>query len=547
MDSFEPTIIGGDGMDPRLLTGQGVQDPFMQAMDEALRKAPAGFVMDNAYVDKRKAENPNAFLAPSGPVYAKASSVTSSSTQGSSITGADAFRNLQTQMEIIGKTADPTEKQKLLIGMEASAGSYLSEKSKEARILAEQQLGIAALREQITVNEQLDRKDPQWQKFQADSKITTGARQRLLQAEAQVDTHAKRLLGENGELQRFIQTVNGMTALQRSLIQKQEGAAATAGQKAEQSLALINTISPEVRKSLELWNPALAQPENLISWVTTAAKSGKESASVDALLQGQLRPDNYLDAGLGGNTIAMNLAAVEQAARTGLSKDVVYSQLKTATADLLDPEKFKSIAPTLGIKKDVVNQENSKLLMANAKEKAEILQGRLRYIAPYIARLQQDNIDGDITNWPKMEGVADITTLPGAMPVIEQIRNQTGKGNISLADFARAYTTQPNLKPEEVAQRTALLSSTYDKVLDKVNSGVYATQGIDKARARTALDVAMASAKAKSNPARRVGQEAAKIVDTALQYQSPAQRLFGVGASGAGSALSDVYRGFVGE
>lgn len=532
------------GSDPRLLSGQGVADPFSEAMNEALRGFQVGDRILPGGIKATKEEgSPITFSAtgvgmPTGPVF----------TAGSTASKADIFKPFQDQLNAIAAEKDPIKKQQLMIATEASFGTLMAEKSKEARTLAEQQLGIEEMRKQLVNNEKLDRADPKWKDFQSDSKMTAQVRQTLTQLESRVDSHAQGLLRDNPDIARLAKTIDGNFALQRGLIQKAELADLNRTGKAEQKQealnSLMSSIPPEVRGSFVKMNPSLQDDTTFAAYIMQAAKSGKDKDSFDALMTGAVTPENYLQAGLTGNTIAARLAAVEQASRTGLPKDVVEKNMQAAAAFVSQPEYFLKAATSTGLMTSAQAKVYAAKLAAGDKEgNKELALQRLALVEPFMSAIQKQTIDKDILSWPKAEGEPTIDQAPGALPVIEKFRATAGR-NPSIQEFSSAYLSQPGLTPQETSQRNQLVGDAYARALERSKMGIFG-KSIDTVGAVNGILVQ--NALKKQGLAYNIGQNIGQVTEGLVDPLLAPGRAVGSGLSSAGKTLRETYAGILGE
>lgn len=462
------------------------------------------------------------------------------------------FATIQQQLDAITKETDLAKKQQLMVGLEASTGEFITQKAKEARILAQDQLGISTLREQLAKNEQLDRADPKWQKFQSDSKITAAIRQRLNQTEGQVDLHSQRILKEDGELARLVKTVDSSLALQRSLIQKEEAKnfnkEQDAAKKQESLDTLISTVPQEVRDSFVKMNPTLADNKAFGAYLMNATKGGKDRDNFDALMSGAITPSTYLQAGLSGNTIALQLAVAEQASRTGIPKDIVEKQIQSAYNFVHSPEKFVEASTQMGL----MNAKQakayiSKLATVTDKEgKQALAQDRLALVEPYMAALQKNAIDSDVLKWSVGVGETAIHQAPGAQEAIQKL--QAAGQPVTVANFSKTFLSQPGLTDQEVAQRQALIGDAYARALSRATSGIYG-KGIDVVGSTNALMVknTMNKLNPLGNTAQNIGKVSGEVTNNLIDPLRAPGKLLVEGVKGTGKTLSDFYRGFIGE
>ena len=381
-----------------------------------------------------------------------------------------AYTSVHNIIKSLNEESDYVKKQQILVDLQASTGALLAQEQKKAREQAEQELGVKGLRDTLKQNEQLDRQDPKWAQFQSDSKVTSGIRQRLMQSEASVDRTAMNLLKENIELARLAKTIDGVIDFHSKDIAKKS---AKADIKQENISTLVSTILPEVRRSFNLDNPALVSDQAFGEYILQAAKGGKDRDSIDALMTGAVRPDNYLVAGLAGNTIALRLAAAEQADRTGLDRTTVESQLIKAAKIVRDPEAFLAAAPALGMKKKDIDQLRSELLIGGKEAKAKLAEVALSKADDYLAAIQTASINGDILGWKKAAGETSVDQLPGAAPIIQDLQQKRGNSKIDIESFASAYLGQPGISKEEKFQRQQLLGDKYSTTLERARSGLY--------------------------------------------------------------------------
>lgn len=451
------------------------------------------------------------------------------------------IKTLQDKMRLLTEVKDPTEKAKMMIDLEASAGEFISQRAKETRVRAEQELGIADLKKQLQVNEQLDRKDPNWGKFQSDSKITSAFRQRVMQSESQIDSHTQRLLKEDGELARLVKTIDGILVLNRGLVQKGE-------KKAEDLSALLASIPPDVRSSFVKMNPALQDDATFGAYVMQAAKGGKDRDNFDAIMSGAVTPENYLQAGLTGNTIALQLAATEQATRTGLPKEIIGKQLQSAYNFVNSPETFIQASTQLGL----MNAKQakayvSKLSAATDKESQNAARmERLALVEPYLAALQKDAVDSNILNWSVGVGESAIHQAPGAASVIQEL--QAAGRPLTVHEFSKAYLSQPNLTPAEVSQRNQIIGDAYARTLERANRGIYG-KGIDVAGATN--KILLQNTLSKLMPGNlspgNVGLAAAEVTGNLKEGLSDVTNFMLKPFETQGRTLRQIYEGFTGE
>jgi hypothetical protein len=104
---------------------------------------------------------------------------------------------------------------------------------------------------------------------------------------------------------------------------------------------------------------------------------------------------------------------------------------------------------------------------------------------------------GDVTNWPKAIGETGIDQLPGAAPIIQELKTKTGKADVE--SFMKAYTSQPNLTPQEVAKRMDDVRNLYRTTLTRVQRNSIFGSGLDVAGMVRAAEAAAVRAKIKSD------------------------------------------------
>jgi hypothetical protein len=535
--------------------GQGVVDPFMEAMNTALRSVTRDFNSGQVPIftnqlsvkDQESKQAPVFLVQPTNTFNTEAGT----GKIGASATSAsDPFKALTASMNDFDKIKDPTEKYKALIALEASAGTLFTEKAKATRIAAENQLGVKQLREALAFNEQEDRNHPDWPKYQTDGKITAGIRQKLMQTEGQVDAHAQRLLKEDGELARFIKTVEGFGSLQRSLIQKEELKAiageAAGAKKAESIQNFVATIPMDVRASFIKADERNKDDAVFAANFLNEAKDAKNTGNMEALRNGSVRPENYFQAGLEGNPVALRFAAVEQADRTGLPMETVRGQLTLANRLVNSDSDFDKLAPVLLKGPELKAYATAKALAgSDTRSQAQLKSIRVAAVNNYMGRLQQEAIDQDITKWSRAPGEAGIDQLPGAAEVIKEM---TAKGQKDIGSFATAYLAGQNLTPQEVAQRADLLAKQYATTLTRVrDNGIYGTN-IDVIGAVNYIKTKASLNRIGVNSlAKRAGEATGEALNTAAAYQSPLTSLMRAGVNQGIGTLREFSSGLLGE
>lgn len=94
---------------------------------------------------------------------------------------------------------------------EEAVAQYKSAKLADATAAAEREVGVTELSKQLAEAERLDRADPQYGRFRADSPATASVRNSLTQARSQVDATAARKLQSDREYVQVMARYNSMT------------------------------------------------------------------------------------------------------------------------------------------------------------------------------------------------------------------------------------------------------------------------------------------------------------------------------------------------
>lgn len=107
---------------------------------------------------------------------------------------------IQSRIQAMLRTEDPNSAIAMYGGLQEEVGKLKGQLWQDAFSQAASKLQIPQLEAVLAQNEQADRADPQWNKYQSDSPATAKVREQLARARAQVDNEAKNYLAGNTTL-----------------------------------------------------------------------------------------------------------------------------------------------------------------------------------------------------------------------------------------------------------------------------------------------------------------------------------------------------------
>lgn len=384
----------------------------------------------------------------------------------------EVFANVKKQMEIIVAETDMSKKEGLMMDLRSAMGELGAKAISDARTLAESQVGIPQLKQQLERRMQMDRAHPLWARYQSDSDETIAVRTQLNQAMGRAEQIANDMIKQNPKLAALDKSVGGFISMQERLLQS---AAMRQEKKAEEVDAIIGTMSPETLDTVYQVRPDLKGDQTATADFLKQRYKDKDWRPI---IDGAIPAEQFMQAGLAGNKVAEQAAVKMQAAKTGMAPDVVQKQMDVLKQFVNDAGAAEKMIKTFGL----LTAEDAKkyktlAMMPDKNSQAEAAKIRLGMADQLASKIAAGYIDRDLANWPVKPGEVSLYNLPEAAPIFEKFRASTGR-DPNILEFNQAFVNQEGISKEEMIRRQDLTITAYTKALMNVNNGVFGA-GID--------------------------------------------------------------------
>lgn len=320
-------------------------------------------------------------------------------------------------MDQLTKTTDVDTARGLASTLRVAFAEESTKMQQEAIKQAEHELGVTSIRNDLRSAEAMDQAKPGFMPGIGDSKATLLLRQRLADAQKQVDGRAKEWLDRNISFNRLkAMSVNAEGEVKRIVdkgleFQRKKDLITTKAEekdaaKKEAAKIAYDGLSPTQKQVLIRLNPTLAKEgneEEAVAYVNRQAKIDKDFTE---LLQAD--PTEYKNLAFGGNKHAAQLLAEEEASRTGQPPADVEKAIKELTTMPVSPAMVQDwITSTSGravgdkgdFRKAKQADWNDALSGKTPEQKAKLssMQAEIR-ISAY-RKKQTDDFMGNVMNW----------------------------------------------------------------------------------------------------------------------------------------------------
>ena len=397
--------------------------------------------------------------------------------------------NLADRMAAIDQEKDPLKKQAMLTEFQGEVTEYQTKELMKFRSIADQQLGIQQLKQQLLQSEQVDRNHKDYFKHPYDSNETMALRQQLAQFESIAEKRTQNIAMMDPQFAKTAQITTSFLKNQEFLMKKQESMDLQSTEydrrkqvvEDEKIAALTDNLTPQNYDYLRTMFGDLPNEE----LQKKAFASYKANPAESRML---LNPGNtegsYLVMAIQGIPGAKNYILKKQMA-AGLSEREASQDVENMRALVADPlrlakelEKFARTdaerAEVASLKMQAVNPPKDK------ETRAQQFATHVGAAIGVIARKRQDLLYKDVRSWK-----VGLQNLPDTADLL-------GKGDqpISLQDFLTAYLRTGSI--EQRTEKTAAVKKIYLQNIAQANKGIYAIQD-DEALAARKFDALVAA------------------------------------------------------
>lgn len=407
--------------------------------------------------------------------------------------------NLQSRMKEIDKETDLFVKGAMLDTFQADIGEQQTKELNKFRAIAESQLGIPTLRQQLAASERLDKQSPNYGMFLSDSPGTARIRQALAVMEGRasqltldIATRDPMFIRRGLEVKGFLERQNRFIS---NRMQQEVQIADRKSMKAEDQAFAIEKITgaltPQGKEVLTSVFPTVTSDQELARRAYPLL-TGPSKHEWDAVLDPAQTPKGLLKMSVLGSTIPDAFVIKKQSESTGESPATIQEDLR----------KMRGIAAGTGkelndlVQKFGTTQEKETFKALHGAQVSGLMKGKEKEVEwrdlkaswtiDMMARAKSNAFFGNVNLWG-----SDLKTLPGAAPILDS------KPAISFEDFAKAYIT--NSPKEERMAKMQAVTSLAAKAADRMNSGIYG-QVVDKSTLKAKLDAALLVANIGENP-----------------------------------------------
>ena len=397
--------------------------------------------------------------------------------------------NLADRMAAIDQEKDPLKKQAMLTKFQGEVTEYQTKELMKFRSIADQQLGIQQLKQQLLQSEQVDRNHKDYFKHPYDSNETMALRQQLAQFESIAEKRTQNIAMMDPQFAKTAQITTSFLKNQEFLMKKQESMDLQSTEydrrkqvvEDEKIAALTDNLTPQNYDYLRTMFGDLPNEE----LQKKAFASYKANPAESRML---LNPGNtegsYLVMAIQGIPGAKNYILKKQMA-AGLSEREASQDVENMRALVADPlrlakelEKFARTdaerAEVASLKMQAVNPPKDK------ETRAQQFATHVGAAIGVIARKRQDLLYKDVRSWK-----VGLQNLPDTADLL-------GKGDqpISLQDFLTAYLRTGSI--EQRTEKAAAVKKIYLQNIAQANKGIYAIQD-DEALAARKFDALVAA------------------------------------------------------
>ena len=397
--------------------------------------------------------------------------------------------SFQEKMKAIQAEPDIRKQEAMLNTFQADVGEIQTRELNKFRAIAEGQLGIPTLRQQLAASEMTDKQDPYYHMFLSDSPQTMKIRQALAIAEQRAMGQTQELATRDPMFIRRGLEVKGFIDRQNKFITDrylQESRIADRKEmKEEDRVALqqqtIGALTPQGLDVLKSQFPGVEDGEVAIRALPLLKGPKKEEWA--AVLDPSQTPQGLLRMSVLGSAIPDSYLVKKQSEATGESPQVVQAELDRMRKYVAGNGKeiYETVQQfgTSEEKKAFKALYDSHLAgLTKGKEAAVQWQDtKAGWMIDMMAKVKANSFFGNVNSWGNA-----LRTLPDAGAILDK------KPAIPLTEFLWEYAL--NAPAEQRAARMQAVQQLATREADKINSGIYGANVIDKATLKAKIAAA---------------------------------------------------------
>ena len=390
--------------------------------------------------------------------------------------------NLANRMTTIDQEKDPLKKQAMLTEFQGEVTEYQTKELMKFRSIAEQQLGIQKLKQQLAQSEQVDRNHKDYYKHPYDSNETIMLRQQLAQFEAIAEKRTQNIAMMDPQFAKTAQITTSFLKNQEDLMKKQESLNLQSNEydrrkqvvEEEKIAALTENLTPQNYDYLRTMFGDLPNEE----LQKKAFASYKSNPTESRML---LNPGNtegsYLVMAIQGIPGAKNYILKKQMV-TGMSERETSQDIESMRQLASDPlrlaQELEKVAKTDAEKVEVNSLKQQALMPPKSKEeKAQQFATHLGLAIGLVSQKRQQLFNSDIRSWK-----IGLQNLPDTANIIKN-------DPISINSFIEQYLKSGT--KEQIPERAAAIKNIYLQNINNMNKGIYAV-GDDETLASRKFD-----------------------------------------------------------
>ena len=397
--------------------------------------------------------------------------------------------SFQEKMKAIQEEPDIRKQEAMLNTFQADVGEIQTRELNKFRAIAEGQLGIPTLRQQLAASEMTDKQDPYYHMFLSDSPQTMKIRQALAIAEQRAIGQTQELATRDPMFIRRGLEVKGFIDRQNKFItdryMQESRIADRKAMKEEDRAALqqqtIGALTPQGLDVLKSQFPGVEDGEVAIRALPLLKGPKKEEWA--AVLDPSQTPQGLLRMSVLGSAIPDPYIVKKQSEATGESPQVVQAELDRMRKYVAGSGKeiYETVQQfgTSEEKKAFKALYDSHLAgLTKGKEAAVQWQDtKAGWMIDMMAKVKANSFFGNVNSWGNA-----LRTLPDAGAILDK------KPTISLTDFLWEYAL--DAPAEQRAARMQAVQQLATREADKINSGIYGANVIDKATLKAKIAAA---------------------------------------------------------
>jgi hypothetical protein len=387
--------------------------------------------------------------------------------------------SFQEKMKAIQAEPDLSTREAMLNTFQADVGEIQTKELNKFRAIAEGQLGIPTLRQQLASSEMTDKQDPYYHMFLSDSPQTMKIREALAIAEQramgqtqELATRDPMFIRRGLEVKGFIDRQNRFITdryLQESRItdrkeMKEEDRDAAAQQ-------VIGAITPQGLEILRTQFPGTDDKEVALRALPLMKGPRKEEWA--AVLDPSQTPQGLLRMSVLGSAIPDSYVVKKQSDATGESPAAVQQDLermkKTVAGDgkalYENVQKFGTAEEKKTFK--ALYESHVAGLTKGKDAQAQWMDTKAGWMIDMMGRAKANAFFGNVNGWS-----TSLRSLPDADKILD-------KGEaVDLTTFLQEYAL--NAPAEQRAARMQAVQQIATKEADRINSGIYGAGIVDK-------------------------------------------------------------------